>query len=60
VGLERLDECLAHPVRDVGIEAAHARYFVAEALLGEDVRDAVLGHPGPVAMPEPMRGQPGN
>jgi len=27
---------------------------MAEALLGEDVRDAVFGHPGAVAVPEPM------
>jgi hypothetical protein len=42
-GLERLDEWVAHPVRDVGVEAAQARHLVAEALLGEDVGDAVLG-----------------
>jgi len=27
------------------------RYLVAEALLGEDLGDAVLGHPGLVAVP---------
>src|SRR6266705_1054677 len=58
-GLKGLDQGLAHPVRDVGIEAAHARHLVAEALLGEDVGNAVLGHPGPVAVPEPVRGQAG-
>jgi hypothetical protein len=57
--LKGLDKRLAHPVRDVRIEAAHARHLVAEALLGQDVRDAVLGHPGPVAVPEPVRGQAG-
>jgi hypothetical protein len=44
----------------VGVEAAHAPYFMAEALLGENVRDAVFGHPGTVAVPEPMGGQAGN
>ena len=58
-GLERLDERLAHPFRYVGVEAAHARHLVAEALLGEDVGDAVLGHPGAVPVPEAVRGQAG-
>jgi hypothetical protein len=49
-GLKRLLEVVAHPVRGVDVEAAHARYLVAEALLGEDLRDAVLGHPGLMAV----------
>jgi hypothetical protein len=36
---------VAHAVRGVGVEAAHAWYLVAQALLGEDLGDAVLGHP---------------
>jgi hypothetical protein len=56
-GLERLDQRGAHPVGDVGVEAAHARHLVAQAAFGEDVGDAVLGHPGPVAVPEPVGGQ---
>src|SRR6266705_2952763 len=47
-GLKGLDQGLAH-----------AGHLVAEALLGEDVGNAVLGHPGPVAVPEPVRGQAG-
>jgi hypothetical protein len=50
-GLERLFEVVAHPGGGVGVEAAHAGYLVAEALLGQDLGDAVLGHPGLVAMP---------
>src|SRR6266702_4710759 len=41
----------------MGGEAAHAGHLVAEALLGEDLGDAVLGHPGLVAVPKPVRGQ---
>ena len=58
-GLERLLEVVAHPGGGVGVEAAHARDPVAEALFGEDLGDAILGHPGLVAVPEPVRGQAG-
>ena len=50
-GLKRGLEVVAHPVGGVGVEAAHAGDLVAEALLGEDLGDAVLGHPGLVAVP---------
>ena len=59
MGLEGLPEVVAHPLGGVGVEAAHPRHLVAEALLGEDLRDAIFGHPGLVAVPEPMRGQTG-
>jgi hypothetical protein len=58
-GLERLLEVVAHALGGVGIEATHAGYLVAETLLGEDLRDAILGHPGLVAVPEPVRGEAG-
>jgi hypothetical protein len=57
--LERLLEVVAHAVGGVGVEAAHAGDLVAEALFGEDFRDAVLGHPSLVAVPEPVRGEAG-
>jgi hypothetical protein len=57
--LQDLPEFVAHPVGGVGVEPAHSRYFVAEALLGEDLGDAILGHPGLVTVPEPVRGQAG-
>ncbi len=56
-GLERMLEVVAHAGGGVGIEAAHAGDLVAEALFGEDLGDAVLGHPGLVAVPEPVHGQ---
>jgi hypothetical protein len=34
----------------VSVEATHAGDLVAEALLGEDLGDAILGHPSLVAM----------
>lgn len=40
-GLEDGFEVVAHPVRVVGVQAAHARYPMAETLLGEDLGDAV-------------------
>jgi hypothetical protein len=48
---------VAHPVGGVGVEAAHAGDLVAEALFGEDLGDAVFGHPGLVAVPDAVRGQ---
>jgi hypothetical protein len=56
-GLERGLEVVAHTVRGVGVEAAHAWYLVAQALLGEDLGDAVLGHPRLVAVPQAVGGQ---
>jgi hypothetical protein len=50
-------EVVAHPAGGVGVEAAHAGDFVAEALFGQDFGDTVLGHPGLVAVPEPVHGQ---
>ena len=58
-GLESVLEVVAHPVGGVRVEAAHSWHLMAEALLGEDLGDAILGHPGLVAVPEPMRGQAG-
>jgi hypothetical protein len=49
-GLERGLEVVAHTVGGVGIEAAHAWHLVAETLLGEDLRDAILSHPGLVTV----------
>jgi hypothetical protein len=50
-------EVAAHAVTGVGVEAAHAGDLVAEALFGEDLGDAVFGHPGLVAVPKPVHGQ---
>jgi len=52
-------EVVAHLGGGVGVEAAHAGDFVAEALFGEDFRDAVLGHPGLVTVSEAVHGQAG-
>ena len=49
----------AHRVGDVGVNAAHSRDAVAEAEGLEDFGDAVLGHPGLVAVAEPVRGEAG-
>jgi hypothetical protein len=54
-GLEGGLEVFAHPVGGVGVEAAHAGHLVAEAVLGEDLRDAIFGHPGLVAVPHAVR-----
>jgi hypothetical protein len=40
---------------EVGVEAADARDLVAQALLGEDLGDAVFGHPRLVAVPQAVR-----
>jgi hypothetical protein len=48
--LEGGPEVVAHAVGGVSVEAAHAGDLVAEALLGEDLGDAILGHPSLVAM----------
>jgi hypothetical protein len=53
--LERGLQLVAHPLRGVGVQAAHAGYLVPEALLGEDLRYAVLSHPGLVAVSESVR-----
>jgi hypothetical protein len=44
-GLEGGHEVVAHPVGGVGVQAAHAGHLVASALLGEDLGDAIFGHP---------------
>jgi hypothetical protein len=49
----------SHPRGGVGVEATHPGHFVAEALLGEDLGDAVFGHPCLVAVPEAVHGQAG-
>ena len=59
-GLERVLQLVAHPVRRVGVEATHAGHLVAEALLGEDLGDAIFGHPRLVAVPESVRRQAGS
>ena len=51
-GLEGELEVLAHPVGDVSVETTHAGHLVAQAMLGEDLRDAIFGHPCLVAVPE--------
>lgn len=45
-GLECRGQHVAHGLRDVGVEAAHAGNLVAQALFGQDLWDAVLDHPG--------------
>jgi hypothetical protein len=50
-------EVVTHPVGGVTVEATHARDLVAEALFGEDLGDAVLGHTGLVPVPEAVHGQ---
>ena len=52
-------EVVTHPVGGVSVEAAHAGDLVAKALFGEDLGDAVFGHPGLVAVSEAMQGQAG-
>jgi hypothetical protein len=42
----------------VGVQAAHAGDLVAQALLGEDLGDAVFSHPGLVAVPKSVGRQP--
>jgi hypothetical protein len=51
-------QLIAHPVGGVGVEAAYAGHLLAEALFGEDLGDAVLGHPCLVTVPEPMGVRP--
>jgi hypothetical protein len=46
-GLESVHEFGAHPVGDVGVQAAHAGHLVAESLLGQDLRRAFLGQSPP-------------
>ncbi|HET9895172.1 MAG TPA: hypothetical protein VFQ44_09575 [Streptosporangiaceae bacterium] len=41
----------------MGVQAAHAGDVMAQSPLGEDLGDAVLGHPGFVAVPKAMRRQ---
>lgn len=48
-GLQSVLQVVAHPVRGVGIEPTHAGHLVAQALLGQDLRDAPNAsgeHPG--------------
>ncbi|MGO9217339.1 MAG: hypothetical protein ACLP5E_06130 [Streptosporangiaceae bacterium] len=58
-GLECMLQVVAHPRGGVGVEAAYAGDFVAEALLGEDLGDAILGHPCLVAVPGAVHGETG-
>ena len=58
-GLEGGFQVGAHPLGGVGVEAAHAGHLVAEALLGEDLGDAIFGHPCLVAVPQAVRRQAG-
>ncbi|MGD0373599.1 MAG: hypothetical protein ABSB01_03290 [Streptosporangiaceae bacterium] len=53
-GLEGGFQVVSHPVRGVGVQAAHPWHLMAEPLLGKDLGDAVLGHPRPVAVPKPV------
>jgi len=41
-----------HPIRDVDVQAADAGYVVAEALLCQDFRYSVFGHPRFEAVPQ--------
>jgi len=41
--LKGLHQVGAHPVGDVGVQAAHAGHLVAESVLGEDLGRAFLG-----------------
>jgi len=50
-----MPELVAHPLRSVGVDAPHAGHRVAEALLGEDLRDVIFGHPRLMAMPQAVR-----
>jgi hypothetical protein len=56
-GLECGLEVVAQAFQGVGVEAVHVWYLVAQALLGEDLGDAVLGHPCLVAVPQAVGGQ---
>ena len=58
-GLESGCQVVAHPGRGVSVQAAHTWHLVAESLLGQDLRDAVLGHPGLVTVSQAMSGQVG-
>ena len=53
-GLQSALKIIAHPVRGVRVQAVHLGHLVTQALLGQDLRDAVFSHPGPVAVPEPV------
>jgi hypothetical protein len=57
-GLESRGQFLAHLLRGVGVQAAHARDLVSQSLLGQDLGDAVLGHPCLVAVSQAVRRQP--
>src|SRR6185437_15614688 len=58
-GLERSLEVVAHPVGDMGVQAAHARYLVAEAPLGQNLGNAIFCHPCLMAVPKAVWRQPG-
>jgi hypothetical protein len=49
--LEGVLEVVAHPVRGVRVQAAHAGHLVTQALLSEDLRDAIFGHKHRAASP---------
>jgi hypothetical protein len=57
--LEGSLEAVAYAVAGVGVEAAHTGDFVAQALFGQDLGDAVFGHPCLVALAEAVRGEAG-
>src|SRR5450755_1767897 len=42
-GLERGGQFFAHPLRGVGVQAAHPGNLVSQPLLGEDLGNAVFG-----------------
>ena len=54
--LQRGYKCGAHGVRDVGVDAAHARDFMAETSFLQDFGDSVLFHPCLVTVPQAVRG----
>ena len=55
---QRACQFLAHLLRGVGVQAAHSGNLMAQPLLGQDLGNAVLGHPRLVAVPQAVRGQP--
>jgi hypothetical protein len=57
-GLEGHGQVLPHRLCYVGVQAAHPGDIVAEPLLGEDLWDAVLGHPRLVGYLYSISGSP--
>ena len=56
-GLKNRSQVLAHPLRGMGVQAAHPGNLRSEPLLRQNLRNAILSHPRLVAMPQAMRRQ---